>query len=168
MAPLRRALEFQPTLERRTPMNPTRIICRLGLALSGSLTIAFGAAAADGAVEKVSVKAVAHFGFDRATIRPEDRDVILADVAKMKGVTWQTVTATGHTDAIGAAPYNARLSARRAEAVKGFLVKKGLSAEMIKTQAEAAAAPVADNASDAGRARNRRTEIEFQGVRAVN
>ncbi len=145
----------------------TSFACRLGLALSGSLCIACGAHAADGAVEKISVKAVARFDFDRASIKPEDRDAILAEVGKMKGVTWQTVTATGHTDAVGAAPYNARLAARRAQVVKAYLVDKGLSADMIKTQAKAAAVPVADNDSDAGRAQNRRTEIEFQGVRST-
>jgi OOP family OmpA-OmpF porin len=97
----------------------------------------------------------------------EDRDAILAAVGKMKDVTWQTVTATGHTDAVGSTSYNERLSAERARTVKSCLVGKGLSPSMIKTQAKASAAPVADNQSDDGRAKNRRAEIEFQGVRAT-
>jgi OOP family OmpA-OmpF porin len=147
-------------------MKPTAV-CQLGLLLSGTLFAAVCACAADGPVEKVSVHAVAHFDFDRTTIKPDDRDAILAEVGQMKDVTWQTITATGHTDAVGAASYNARLSARRAQAVKSYLVGKGLSPTMIRTQAKASTAPVADNASDDGRAKNRRTEIEFQGVRAV-
>jgi len=129
--------------------------------------LAGAAHAADGAVEPVQVRAVAHFDFDRATIRAEDRDAILAEVGKMQGVTWQTVTATGHTDAVGAGSYNQKLSARRAQAVKRYLVGKGLAPTMIKTVAKASAAPVADNDTDGGRAQNRRTEIEFQGVRAA-
>ena len=142
-------------------------LCRISLCLVSALWMGANARAADGAVEKVSIRATAHFDFDRATIKPEDRDAILAEVGKMKGVTWQTVTATGHTDAIGPAGYNARLSAKRAQTVKSYLVAKGLVPSMIKTQAKAAAAPLADNESEAGRSKNRRTEIEFQGVRAV-
>lgn len=141
-------------------------LCRLGLAING-LWLAHQAFAADGAVEKVSVKATAHFDFARDTLRPEDRDAILAEVGKMKGVTWQSVTATGHTDAIGPVGYNTRLSAERARSVKQYLVGKGLSASMIKTDAKAAAVPVASNDSDQGRAQNRRTDIEFQGVRSA-
>jgi OOP family OmpA-OmpF porin len=124
-------------------------------------------AAAEGAVEPVSVRAVAHFDFDRTTIRGADRDAILAEVGKMKGVTWQTVTATGHTDAIGSPDYNRRLAARRAEAVKAYLVDKGLGPSMIRTEAKAAEMPVAPNDSGSGRAKNRRAEIEFRGVRAA-
>ena len=147
-------------------MKPS-LSTRLGLALSTSLWIAGAAIAAEGAVEKVSVRAVAHFDFDRANIRPDEQAAILAEVGKMKGVTWQSVTATGHTDSIGDAGYNSRLSDQRARTVKSYLVGKGLDPSMIKTQGKAAAAPVADNASDDGRAKNRRTEIEFQGVRAT-
>jgi outer membrane protein OmpA-like peptidoglycan-associated protein len=139
----------------------------LGMALATPLCISLPAFAAEGAVEQVEVKAVAHFGLNRATLDPRDRDTILADVGKLKGVTWQTVTATGHTDATGSTAYNTRLSAKRAQAVKSYLVKKGLGADMIRTQAKASAAPVADNDSDAGRAQNRRTEIEFRGVRST-
>ena len=136
------------------------------LALAASLCTAHIAWAADAPVEKVSVRATAHYDFDRATIRAEDQSAILAEVGQMKGVTWQSVTATGHTDSIGPSAYNTRLSARRAGAVKSFLVGKGLDPSMIKTEAKAAAAPVADNGSDDGRSKNRRAEIVFQGVRA--
>jgi OmpA-OmpF porin, OOP family len=140
---------------------------RLGLVLNASIWAASGVLAAEGAVEQVSVKAVAHFGVDRASIDPADRDAILSDVGKMKGVTWQSVTATGHTDATGPAPHNARLSAERARTVKAYLVKKGLNPEMIKTRAKASTAPIANNDSADGRAQNRRTEIEFHGVRSA-
>lgn len=147
-------------------MKP-RLVIHPVAALSGLFWLASAALAADSPVEKVSVRAVAYFDFDRASLRPEDQASILADVGKMKNVTWQTVTATGHTDSVGAASYNARLAARRAQAIKGYLVGKGLDGTMIKTQAKAAEQPVADNLSSDGRAKNRRTEIEFQGVQAA-
>lgn len=131
------------------------------------LTASAATWAADGAVEKVSVRAVARFGFDRTGLLPADQARILAEVGQMQGVTWQSVTATGHTDSVGPASYNEKLSARRAETVKNYLVGKGLSPEMIATEAKAAQAPVASNDTPAGRAENRRAEIEFQGVRAA-
>jgi len=72
------------------------------------------AAAADAPVEKVTVRATAHFGFNQTAIAPADQTRILADVAKLTDVTWKTVTATGHTDSVGPSSYNTRLSARRA------------------------------------------------------
>jgi OmpA-OmpF porin, OOP family len=129
--------------------------------------IAPAALAADAPVQKVTVRAVAHFGFDQVSIDAADRDRLLAEVAKLGDVTWKSVTATGHTDSIGSTDYNERLAARRAEVVKAYLVGKGLDAQMISTAAKAEAAPVADNDTPAGRAKNRRTEIEFEGVRAA-
>ena len=138
----------------------------LHLVLVGHAMAGFSTAfAADAPVEKVSVRAVTHFDFSRASIRPADQAAILADVGKMSDVTWQTVTATGHTDSIGRVNLNERLSARRAAAVKAYLVGKGLDPSMIRTQAKAAQAPVASNDTSAGRAQNRRTEVEFEGVR---
>ena len=123
--------------------------------------------AADTTVEPVTVRAVAHFGFDRAEVRPADQAALLAEVGAMKDVTWQSVTATGHTDSIGAAGYNQRLSERRAKAVKAYLVGKGLDPAMVATQARADAAPSAPNTTAQGRAKNRRADVEFRGVRTV-
>jgi OmpA-OmpF porin, OOP family len=139
------------------------------LALSGTLCAAAGSAvAADApAIEKVSVRSTAHFGFDRAAVRQDDQARLLAEVATMTDVTWQSVTATGHTDSVGPVVHNRQLSDRRALAVKAFLVGKGLDPAMIETHAQAADAPAAPNDSATGRSRNRRTEIVFQGVRAA-
>ena len=153
------------------PLQPALIPAARGtaslLVLAAAMWASGHVAAADAPVEKVVVRAIAHFDFDRASIRPQDQARILEEVGKMKGVTWQTVTATGHTDSIGASTYNERLSAERAGAVKSYLVGKGLDPAMINTAAKAAAAPLAKNDSPTGRANNRRTEIEFQGVRAA-
>jgi OOP family OmpA-OmpF porin len=136
-------------------------------ALLGSLLLAPPAFAADAKLEPVQVKAVAYFDFNKTSIRPEDQPAILAEVGKMQNVTWQSVTATGHTDSIGSARYNAKLAARRARSVKSYLVGKGLDPSMIQAVGKAGETPVADNDSADGRARNRRTEIVFQGVRPL-
>lgn len=121
-----------------------------------------------GPVEKVAVKAVARFHFDRTDVLPADQQTLLAEVAKMKDVTWQSVSARGYTDNVGTDAYNEKLSQRRADAVKRFLVGKGLEPAMIATEGLGPQAPVADNGSAAGRAQNRRTEVTFEGVRPTS
>lgn len=125
------------------------------------------AQAQSGPVEKVSVKAVAPFGFGSAAVSQEARDAMLADVSKMEGVSWQSVKATGHTDSVGPTAVNERLAEKRASAVKAALVGKGLDASMIATAGKASREPIAENTSAEGRARNRRAEIVFEGVRTV-
>jgi OOP family OmpA-OmpF porin len=68
---------------------------------------------------------------------------------------------------VGPAGHNQRLSERRARAVKAYLVGKGLDPAMVATQARAEAAPSAPNTTATGRAKNRRTDVEFRGVRTV-
>ena len=149
----------------------TAIATKLAAALAGSLLVAAGVLAADPpaapAVEKVTVRAIAHFNFDKTTTHADDQAKILAKVGQMKDVAWQAVTATGHTDSVGPAGYNRKLSDRRAHAVKAYLVGKGLDPGMINTVAQGATAPIAGNDTPDGRAQNRRAEIEFQGVRSV-
>lgn len=137
------------------------------LLLPLALLPATASVAADAAVEKVSVRAVARFDFDRAEMRDEDRQALLAEVMQMRDVTWQTVTATGHTDSQGSVAYNEQLAARRAQSVRNYLLGKGLDASMLRTRALGPKAPVADNGDAAGRAQNRRTEVQFEGVRAA-
>lgn len=69
------------------------------------------------------------------------------------------LTVTGYTDDRGDAQSNLNLSAARAEAVKAYLVEHGVAADRILTKGEGAANPVADNKTAAGRAKNRRVEI---------
>ncbi len=70
-----------------------------------------------------------------------------------------SLAVTGYTDSRGSDKLNQKLSAKRAESVKAYLVKKGVAAERITTKGEGAANPVGDNATKEGRAKNRRVEI---------
>ncbi len=149
-------------------MKRSTSLLRLHFPLALALSFASAAplaVAADAPAVPVKVTAVAYFDFDAARLRDADKPALLADVAKMQNVTWQSVTTVGHTDSVGSRKANARLAARRAAAVKAYLVAKGLDATMIRTAAAAAARPVADNTTSEGRARNRRTEVVFEGVR---
>ena len=71
----------------------------------------------------------------------------------------------GHTDSVGSDAYNQKLSVRRAEAVKAYLVGKGVDAKRVYTEGKGEKQPVATNKTAAGRAQNRRVEIEVVGTR---
>ena len=77
----------------------------------------------------------------------------------------ETVIAVGYTDSIGTEQYNLGLSQRRANAVKEYLVSKGIAANRIYTEGKGEADPIASNATREGRAQNRRVEIEIVGTR---
>lgn len=72
-----------------------------------------------------------------------------------------TITLIGHTDNTGDEPTNLILGKKRAENVKQQLSKRGIKAEQITTESKGSSAPIADNTTDEGRYKNRRTEITF-------
>lgn len=88
-------------------------------------------------------------------------------VNQLDGVALEVIVAVGHTDSVGPEAYNQRLSVRRAEAVKAYLVSKGIEANRVYTEGKGEAQPVADNKTKEGRAKNRRVEIEVVGSRQV-
>lgn len=115
--------------------------------------------------EKVTFAADAFFDFDKAVLK-KDAGAKLDDlVSKVKGVNLEVIIAVGHTDSRGSDAYNQKLSLRRAEAVKKYLVGKGIEANRVYTEGKGEKQPVADNKTDEGRAKNRRVEIEVVGTR---
>lgn len=118
------------------------------------------------ATEKVSFAADAFFDFDKATLKPEGKAKLDDLSEKVKGLTLEVVIAVGHTDSKGSDAYNQKLSVKRAEAVKAYLTGKGIEASRVYTEGKGEAQPVADNKTEAGRAKNRRVEIEVVGTRA--
>ena len=118
--------------------------------------------------EKVTFAADALFDFDKSVLKPEGKEQLTALVGKLKDVNVEAIVATGHTDSIGKAEYNQKLSVRRAESVKAFLVSSGVAADRVYTSGKGATQPVADNKKAEGRAKNRRVEIEVVGTRTIN
>jgi OOP family OmpA-OmpF porin len=117
--------------------------------------------------EKVTFAADAFFDFDKSTLKPEAKAKMDDLVGKTRGVALEVVIAVGHTDSVGADGYNQKLSTSRANAVKDYLVSKGIEKNRVYTEGKGEAQPVADNKTTEGRAKNRRVEIEVVGTRPV-
>ena len=115
--------------------------------------------------EKVTFAADAFFDFDKSVLKPEGRAKLDDLASKMKGINLEVIIAVGHTDAVGGDAYNQRLSVRRSEAVKAYLVSKGVEKYRVYTEGKGEKQPVADNKTSEGRAKNRRVEIEVVGTR---
>jgi OOP family OmpA-OmpF porin len=115
--------------------------------------------------EKVSFAADALFDFDKAVLKPEGKEKLDDLASKMQGINVEVIIAVGHTDSVGTDAYNQKLSIRRSESVKAYLQAKGIEANRIYTEGKGESQPVEDNKTDAGRAKNRRVEIEVVGTR---
>jgi outer membrane protein OmpA-like peptidoglycan-associated protein len=87
----------------------------------------------------------------------------LNKLAEVLNETPERLVIEGHTDSRGPDGYNMDLSRRRAEAVRDFLVARGVSADRIQVMAYGKSRPIADNTSAEGRANNRRVEIVLEG-----
>jgi OOP family OmpA-OmpF porin len=116
--------------------------------------------------EKVTFAADAFFDFDKAVLKPEGRAKLDDLTSKMSGLNLEVIIAVGHTDSVGTDAYNQRLSVRRADAVKDYLVSKGVEKNRVYTEGKGEKQPIADNKTAEGRAKNRRVEIEVVGTRA--
>lgn len=118
------------------------------------------------AASKVTYAADAFFDFDKSVLKPAGKAKLDDLVGKVKGINLEVIIAVGHTDSIGTDAYNQKLSVRRAESVKAYLVSKGIEKNRIYTEGKGEKQPVADNKTKEGRAKNRRVEIEVVGTRA--
>jgi OOP family OmpA-OmpF porin len=116
--------------------------------------------------EKVSYSADAFFDFDKAVLKPAGKASLDDLVSKLKDINLEVIIAVGHTDSVGTDEYNQKLSVRRAEAVKAYLQSKGVESNRVYTEGKGEKQPVADNKTAAGRAKNRRVEIEVVGTRS--
>jgi outer membrane protein OmpA-like peptidoglycan-associated protein len=99
------------------------------------------------------------FEFDKADLRPEDRELLSRIAGILMTSHDYTVSVNGHTDDVGTDDYNQKLSERRAEAVRDYLVKAGLSPDILSVQGHGKSMPLVRGTSDAARGKNRRVEL---------
>lgn len=99
------------------------------------------------------------FDFDKYNIRPDSAPVLDEAVELLKAGGDISIVAEGHTDSIGTDAYNLKLSERRANSVRTYLVDHGISADRIRTEGFGESRPVASNDTADGRAQNRRVEL---------
>ena len=121
------------------------------------------------AIEKVTMDADALFDFDKSDIKPNGKKALDEVVRKLnlEGAELGLIVSTGHTDSVGGTEYNKDLSLRRAQAVKSYLVSKGVDGDRIDTAGKGERQPSADNTTAAGRTENRRVEIEVTSTRTT-
>ncbi len=103
------------------------------------------------------------FDFNKASLKPESTPVLDKLQAVLAGDPALMVEVQGHTDNIGGAGYNQTLSEARARTVMDWLLAHGIPAARLASRGYGLQQPVADNGSEAGRARNRRVEIVRRG-----
>jgi OOP family OmpA-OmpF porin len=124
-------------------------------------------------VQKITLSSKALFDFDKAVLKPEGKAAIDSQIiSKLPNVQkLDLVLVTGHTDRIGTQRYNQRLSERRADAVRDYLVSRGVPRDKIETLGMGKTQPVPGvvcnqkqlKALIACLAPNRRVEIEVKG-----
>jgi OOP family OmpA-OmpF porin len=101
----------------------------------------------------------ANFDFDQADIREDDFANLDHSVTTLKEWGDVKVEVAGHTDSIGTDEYNMGLSVRRADAVRMYLIDKGIAADRLTVKGYGESQPIADNATQEGRFQNRRVEL---------
>ncbi len=125
--------------------------------------------------EKVSLSADQLFDFDKAVLKSEGKQALDDIVSKLGDIKYDTIVAIGYADRIGSDDYNKKLSMRRAEAVKAYLVKeKGIPADKVFTDGKGEANPVTGDSCKGNKKTkalvaclqpDRRVEVEIAGTR---
>ncbi len=126
--------------------------------------------------QKVSFSAEELFDFDKYVLKAEGKTALDKLADDLSGASYDVVIVTGHTDRIGSAAYNQKLSERRAGAVKGYLISKGVAPERISSSGKGKTQPVTKAGECKGSLNqkliaclqpDRRVEVEVTGTKQV-
>lgn len=109
------------------------------------------------------------FEFDKDEITPESYPTLIVIAELLMKNPRLKLICLAHTDSVGTSEYNLDLSTRRAQSVKAFLVKQGVAPPSVRYRGMGYTVPIADNSTDAGRAKNRRVEfrVTYRGWETV-
>ena len=108
---------------------------------------------------KLNIPNDVSFDFNSASIKPMMHSVLDPFATNLRGDPVARVDIVGHTDSTGSDAVNNPLSLERAQSVRDYLLSRGVPAAHVRTEGRGEREPVADNSTEAGRARNRRVEI---------
>jgi outer membrane protein OmpA-like peptidoglycan-associated protein len=106
-----------------------------------------------------------NFDFDKATLRPDSEPTLTQVLRLLRDEPKLTVEIGGHTDNVGKADYNMKLSDRRAATVREWLVGHGIAASRLTSRGYGDTQPLVPNDSDENRAKNRRVELKKPNCR---
>ena len=120
--------------------------------------------AATPVANKMRFATEALFDFDKSVLKPYGKQQLDRLVQNAKTLNVEVVIAVGHTDSVGSDSYNDKLSMRRAESVKAYLVSQGMPKDRVSAEGRGEKNPTADNKTASGRSENRRVEIEVVGT----
>ena len=101
------------------------------------------------------------FDFDKSDLTPEAKAQLDTLMDKLRNADVVSIKVIGHTDSKGSDAYNQALSERRASSVAAYLLSQGLAPNKLTSEGRGESEPVADNATDEGRAENRRVELHI-------
>jgi outer membrane protein OmpA-like peptidoglycan-associated protein len=104
------------------------------------------------------------FDVDRATLKPGAREKLARVAGILASHPDLHIEIEGHTDSTGSDDYNQRLSERRAESVRAYLVEQHVAPAVVGTAGFGESRPVATNGTAAGRQQNRRVELVVTGA----
>jgi outer membrane protein OmpA-like peptidoglycan-associated protein len=107
------------------------------------------------------------FDFDKAELHPSDRELLSRVAGILLTTPDYTVSVNGHTDDVGTDEYNQKLSERRAQAVRDYLVKAGLRPEILSVTGHGKKRPLLPGTSEKARAKNRRVELGIVNTRIL-
>jgi len=150
---------------RNANWTPANAVAACDGAIAAPKAAAPAPAPAPAAATKVTYAADTFFDFDKSVLKADGKAKLDDLAGKVKAINLEVIIAVGHTDSVGADAYNQKLSVKRADAVKAYLVTKGIEKNRVYTEGKGEKQPVADNKTDAGRSKNRRVEIEVVGTR---
>ena len=111
---------------------------------------------------KLSVPNDVAFDTHRFAVKAQLRNLLDPFAASLADDPTARLSIVGHTDSTGSAAINASLSLERAQSVRDYLAARGVSPTRVQTAGRGEREPIADNASEAGRARNRRLQIHLR------
>jgi len=126
--------------------------------------------------QKINFSGDALFDFDKAALRPEGKAMLDDLVRVLQGAKFEVILAIGHADRVGSKAYNQKLSVRRSDAVKNYLVGKGIAPNRIYTEGKGETQPVTKTADCQGKRGkaliaclqpDRRVDVEVAGSKEV-